>query len=54
MTAVLQALALGIIVGAIFAVFRQPVPAPSTLAGIAGVVGLFAGWAATATLVGRG
>jgi XapX domain-containing protein len=40
MTAVAQALALGAAVGAVFGLFGQPVPAPSTLAGIAGVVDL--------------
>lgn len=49
---VAQAAALGITVGAIFALFRQPVPAPSTLAGIAGVVGLFVGWIALTHLRG--
>lgn len=48
-----EALTLGIAVGAIFALFRQPVPAPSTVAGIAGVVGLFVGWSAIGALLGR-
>lgn len=54
MTAVVQALALGIVVGAIFAAFRQPVPAPATIAGVAGVVGLFVGWSGVAALMSRG
>lgn len=44
-----QALILGTVVGAIFAFFKLPVPAPATLAGILGIVGLYAGW----TLVSR-
>ena len=44
-----QALILGTVVGAIFALFKLPVPAPATLAGVLGIVGLYAGW----TLVGR-
>jgi XapX domain-containing protein len=45
----IQALTLGTIVGAIFALFKMPVPAPATLAGVLGIVGLYAGW----TLVER-
>lgn len=44
-----QALILGTVVGAVFALFKLPVPAPATLAGVLGIVGLYAGW----TLVGR-
>lgn len=44
-----QALILGIIVGAVFALFKMPVPAPATFAGVLGIVGLYAGW----TLVDR-
>jgi XapX domain-containing protein len=50
---VIQALALGATVGAVFALFRLPVPAPSTVAGIAGVVGLFVGWVALGALLTR-
>ena len=39
-----QALILGTVVGAIFALFKLPVPAPATLAGILGIIGLYAGW----------
>jgi XapX domain-containing protein len=39
-----QALILGIIVGAVFALFKMPVPAPATFAGVLGIVGLYAGW----------
>ena len=51
-TAVAAALGLGIAVGAIFGVFRLPVPAPGNLAGIAGVVGLFIGWITITTILG--
>lgn len=34
----------GIICGAVFAAVKLPIPAPPTLAGIAGVVGVFAGY----------
>jgi len=39
-----QALILGIIVGAVFALFKMPVPAPATFAGVLGIVGLYGGW----------
>jgi XapX domain-containing protein len=45
----IQALILGIIVGAVFALFKMPVPAPATFAGVLGIVGLYAGW----NLIGR-
>jgi XapX domain-containing protein len=51
LTLVLQALTLGIIVGGIFALFRLNVPAPSTLAGIMGVVGLWFGWVAVGKIM---
>lgn len=44
-----QSLVLGIIVGAVFALFKMPVPAPATFAGVLGIVGLYTGW----TVVGR-
>ncbi len=53
MIAVLQALGLGLLIGATFAVVRLDVPAPATLAGIAGVVGLWAGWAALSWILNR-
>jgi XapX domain-containing protein len=40
----LQALALGILIGLTFGLVRLPVPAPPTLAGVLGVVGISAGW----------
>ena len=40
----------GMAVGVLFAAIRLPVPAPSTLAGLAGIVGLFLGYAAAVKL----
>lgn len=42
---VLLALTTGVIVGGIFAFVSQPIPAPATLAGVMGVVGLWLGYA---------
>ncbi len=36
----------GALVGLLFATLRLPVPAPPTLAGVAGIVGLFLGYMA--------
>jgi XapX domain-containing protein len=35
----------GGIVGAVFALFKLPVPAPQVFAGVMGIVGLWAGYA---------
>ena len=40
----LEALAAGILVGLFFARLRLPVPAPPTLAGILGIVGIYLGY----------
>lgn len=53
MTGIVAALLLGATVGAVFAVARLPVPAPSTWAGVAGIVGLLTGWLAVNALLGR-
>lgn len=37
------ALLVGIITGAIFTITKLPLPAPPSMAGIAGIVGIFAG-----------
>jgi len=34
----------GVLVGAIFAVIRLPIPAPQTVAGVMGIVGIFLGY----------
>lgn len=46
---VLLALFTGLIVGVLFGLLRLPIPAPPHLAGVAGIVGIFAGF----VLVGR-
>lgn len=44
MIEIIQTLALGTVMGAAFAFFKQPIPAPPTLAGVAGILGILAGW----------
>lgn len=44
MIAVLAAIFCGLVVGAIFAFFTLPVPAPPSWAGVAGVAGITIGW----------
>ncbi len=44
MKEVFLSLSSGIIIGLIFAVIKLPVPAPATLAGVAGIIGLFTGY----------
>lgn len=39
-----EALAVGIVVGFIFARLRLPIPAPPALAGILGIVGIYLGY----------
>jgi XapX domain-containing protein len=43
-TFVLLATLAGITVGGLFAFFRIPVPAPPSLAGVMGIVGIWAGY----------
>lgn len=50
MTAV-AALAAGLAVGAVFGVLRLPVPAPPTIVGLLGIVGIWAGWNIVQTLL---
>lgn len=50
MKEVFLALGTGTLVGMLFAFLRLPVPAPPTLAGIAGIVGLFLGYVAAIKL----
>ena len=42
----LQSGALGLSIGAIFAIIGFKPPSPDNLAGIAGIIGIFIGWAA--------
>ncbi len=44
MKEVILSLGTGLIVGIVFAVIKLPVPAPATVAGVAGIVGLFLGY----------
>ncbi len=44
MREILLALSTGTIVGVIFAFAKLPIPAPQTLAGIAGIVGIYLGF----------
>jgi len=48
-----QSLALGTLVGLIFGLARMPAPAPPTLAGVLGVVGISAGWSVAVWFLGR-
>lgn len=40
---IILALAVGLVLGAVFAGLRLPVPAPDKIEGIAGIIGIFAG-----------
>ncbi len=44
MKEILLSLVVGGVTGAAFALLRLPVPAPATLAGLMGIVGLFIGY----------
>lgn len=44
MKEVILATLTGIVVGGIFSFFRLPIPAPPTLAGIMGIIGIFIGY----------
>lgn len=44
MVTLAQTVAVALVIGAICGLLRLPLPAPSTLAGVAGVVALFVGW----------
>ena len=41
----LQSCGLGVIIGALFAIFGFKPPSPDNIVGIMGVVGIFLGWA---------
>ena len=44
MKEVLMATVTGMIVGAVFGFFKLPIPAPPTLAGVMGIIGIFIGY----------
>jgi len=48
-----QALAVGILVGVTFGFTRMPVPAPPTIAGVLGIVGITIGWQLATWIAGR-
>ena len=52
MTAV-NALLVGILVGLTFGFTRLPVPAPPTIAGVLGIVGITIGWQIATWIAGR-
>jgi len=54
MKEVFLALGTGALVGMLFAFLKLPVPAPPTLAGLAGIVGIFLGYIAAIKLGGIG
>lgn len=41
---IVYAFGTGAILGAIFGVFKLPVPAPGSVAGVVGIVGIFCGY----------
>ncbi|WP_129598374.1 XapX domain-containing protein [Anaerophilus nitritogenes] len=51
MKLVFMALLTGAITGSIFSYLKLPLPAPPTLAGIAGIIGLFLGFKGTEYLI---
>lgn len=48
----LLAVAAGLAAGAFFAALRLPVPAPPTIPGVLGIVGLWAGYTLVRTFLG--
>lgn len=53
MKEVFLSLLLGGVMGTVFAMFSLPVPAPSNLAGLMGIVGLFLGYVIGSCLRGK-
>lgn len=47
MIEVIGALFAGLILGVVFTLMKLPIPAPPTLAGVAGIVGVFLGYILT-------
>lgn len=44
MQAALFSFIIGAVVGGVFAAFKAAAPAPQNIEGVAGIVGIFAGW----------
>lgn len=49
---VIYAALAGLILGAVFSLMNLPIPAPITLAGVMGVVGVWAGYSIIARIIG--
>jgi XapX domain-containing protein len=49
---VLKAFVVGAVLGGIFMVLKLPIPAPPTFAGVAGIVGIFAGFLVVKKIIG--
>lgn len=41
---IIKATAVGLVTGAVFSIFKLPIPAPPVLSGIMGIVGIFLGY----------
>jgi len=53
MIEVLKSAVLGILVGGVFALFKFTPPSPDNLAGIFGIVGIYAGWVIFSNLINK-
>lgn len=51
---ILWSFVIGGVVGAVFAFAKAPAPAPQNFEGVAGIVGIFAGWFILAKVIGYG
>jgi len=47
-----SALGLGLVVGFLFAILRLPIPAPPTLAGLLGIIGITLGFFIVSKIIG--
>lgn len=52
MLSILASTLVGIVLGAAFALFRLPIPAPITFAGVMGIVGVWLGFMLISKLLG--
>jgi XapX domain-containing protein len=53
MMEILICLAVGLVIGAIFSLFKLPLPVPHGLGGVIGLIGMFAGGHIVAILIHR-